>query len=81
MKPHHFDKPLQHRSVFVAATAFLIALFCLALQTQPPPARALPVFARQYGVSCNACHSIAPKLNIIRENPPRCAYSHHKQGC
>jgi len=64
MKPHHFDKPLQHRSVFVAATALLIALFCLALQTQPPPARALPVFARQYGVSCNACHSIAPKLNI-----------------
>lgn len=63
MTPHSHGKPGHYRSLVAAATVFLTALFCVALETKPPPARALPTFSRQYGVPCNTCHSIAPKLN------------------
>ena len=52
------------RLPFFAATAGLIALLGFALETKPPPAHALPTFARQNGVTCNTCHSIAPKLTV-----------------
>ena len=57
-------KPQSLRLPCAAATAGLLALLGAALETQPPPARALPTFARQTGATCNSCHSIAPKLNI-----------------
>lgn len=56
-------KPASARLPFAAATIGLIAMISVAMQTKPPPARALPTFARQNGVTCNTCHSIAPKLN------------------
>src|SRR6202158_3329357 len=29
----------------------------------PPPARAIPAFARKYGLRCTSCHEAWPKLN------------------
>src|SRR5436305_14596598 len=39
---------------------WLFAFGCLVSQR---PAHAVPEFARQYAVSCQTCHSIAPRLN------------------
>ena len=38
-------------------------LLTLGLLAAGSPGYALPLFARQYGVDCNQCHSIAPRLN------------------
>src|SRR6266566_8942485 len=38
-------------------------LLTLGLLVAGSPGYALPMFARQYGVDCNQCHSIAPRLN------------------
>ena len=40
---------------WLAATALLVAL--------SSPARALPVFAREYKVGCETCHTVPPRLN------------------
>jgi len=50
-------KVVRHRRV---ATAALIALFAL-LAT--PVAQAVPSFARQTGMACEACHTVFPELN------------------
>src|SRR5437588_3210690 len=38
-------------------------LLTLGLLVAGSPGYALPMFARQYGVDCNQCHSIPPRLN------------------
>jgi len=43
-------------------TLWLLALGVLAAGR---PAEALPRFAREYGVSCGTCHSVAPRLNTF----------------
>jgi hypothetical protein len=43
-----------------AAAALLLALFALR---SPEPASAIPLFAHQYGVTCEKCHSVIPHLN------------------
>jgi hypothetical protein len=37
----------------------------LALSFMAAPARAVPSFARQTGLACNACHTVAPQLNAF----------------
>jgi hypothetical protein len=39
------------------------AVLALAALGPPTPAGAIPVFARQYGVTCRKCHSVIPRLN------------------
>lgn len=41
------------------ALLFVFACFLLA----PTPSRAIPAFARKYGVKCYTCHTIPPALN------------------
>jgi hypothetical protein len=38
-------------------------LLALPLLLGVRPAHALPKFSREYGVGCNTCHSVAPRLN------------------
>lgn len=38
-------------------------LIACVLTLSAAPAQAIPQFARTYGVSCNACHSVVPMLN------------------
>ncbi|MFI4920684.1 MAG: cytochrome C, partial [Gammaproteobacteria bacterium] len=45
-------------------TALLLAIFAAALLASAS-ARAVPSFARQTGLACNACHTIAPQLNAF----------------
>jgi hypothetical protein len=45
----------------VAPSWFLVLAASLAIWGTP--ARAIPAFARKYGVTCNACHESWPKLN------------------
>src|ERR1700687_4408844 len=45
--------------VVLAAWAVLTVTIVLA----PPPARAIPAFARKYGLRCTACHEAWPVLN------------------
>jgi hypothetical protein len=42
----------------------VLALFS-ALLAAPLPARAIPLFAHQYGVTCEKCHSVIPHLNAF----------------
>ncbi len=42
----------------------LVAVFA-ALFTASREAQAIPYYARQHGLSCNACHAIVPKLNAF----------------
>jgi hypothetical protein len=39
-----------------------LAIFAAAMLTAPPPAGAVPSFARQTGVACEACHTVYPEL-------------------
>ena len=42
-----------------ARVAFVFAILAL----QSATARALPVYSRQYGVGCETCHTVTPRLN------------------
>jgi hypothetical protein len=42
---------------------WLAALLLLLAWAGPVPARAIPLFAHQYGVTCGKCHSVIPHLN------------------
>jgi hypothetical protein len=52
--PAEEDEAMNGRTLFVLIGGLLAA---------GSPGYALPLFARQYGVDCNQCHSIAPRLN------------------
>src|SRR2546422_279443 len=39
----------------------------VVLYVQVPPAAAVPAFARQYDLQCNACHTRPPRLNRFGE--------------
>ena len=45
-------------TVFRAVTWFIVAILLL-----PQPSRAIPAFARKYGVKCYQCHTVPPALN------------------
>lgn len=52
---------MKNRSpIVVHATLLGLLLAVLSL-----PARAVPSFARQTGLACNACHTVAPQLNAF----------------
>ena len=66
--------------------AFAIGILFL----QSATARALPVYSRQYGVGCQTCHTVAPRLNQFgyafqanyfnwptREGPPKRDPTHY----
>ena len=53
----------------------LSAFSAFMLFTAPPASEAIPYFARRYGVTCNACHALPPKLNAFGENFRRNGYS------
>lgn len=42
---------------------FMGALLILCLYTPDRTVRGMPMFARRYGVGCNACHTSPPRLN------------------
>ncbi|HEV3155059.1 MAG TPA: hypothetical protein VGZ02_14720 [Candidatus Baltobacteraceae bacterium] len=46
-----------------ARIGFVLALTLLLLDASKAPARAIPLFAHQYGVTCAKCHSVIPHLN------------------
>lgn len=50
-------------SLATRALTFLVALVAV----MPDTASAMPAFARQYNLSCAACHSAYPKLNAFGE--------------
>jgi hypothetical protein len=49
------------KSRLLAFVPVLAALGCAALA--PPPAQAIPAFARKFGLKCYSCHTIPPALN------------------
>src|ERR1017187_8500489 len=51
----------RRKSWFLAVMPILAALGYAVLA--PQPARAIPAFARKFGVKCYTCHTIAPALN------------------
>ncbi|HNP63224.1 MAG TPA: hypothetical protein PKH39_04770 [Woeseiaceae bacterium] len=52
------------RLIFASGNALLLLLVLSSVYT---PANAMPAFAREYGVSCNVCHSAYPRLNEFGE--------------
>jgi hypothetical protein len=49
------------------ATVPLLLLLLAAILLPPLNSEAMPVFARKYNLSCNACHSAFPRLNTFGE--------------
>lgn len=43
----------------------VFALMTLGVIESPLPARAIPLFAHQYGVTCEKCHGVIPHLNAF----------------
>ena len=50
-----------------ARLAAFLLLLLVAMFSFYEPARAMPAFAREYGVSCNVCHAAYPRLNEFGE--------------
>src|SRR5271167_4783090 len=52
---------------YSSSTSFLIAALVLAfvVLSASEPAKALPAFARKYGLRCSACHESWPMLNYF----------------
>jgi hypothetical protein len=48
-----------------SATTFWLTAALILLSIIPPPARAIPSFARQLGVECTQCHTAYPQLNAF----------------
>ncbi|HKT32256.1 MAG TPA: cytochrome C, partial [Gammaproteobacteria bacterium] len=44
---------------------FALGLIGASLLAITPQAGAVPSFARQTGLACNACHTVAPQLNAF----------------
>lgn len=63
-----FEKRASRFLSGVGAFLFLLALFLV----NPQPAKAVPAFARKYGLPCSACHITWPELNnfgqVFRDN-------------
>jgi hypothetical protein len=49
--------------VRLALPGLVLLLFVSALAARPEPSRAVPLFAHQYEVTCDKCHSVIPHLN------------------
>src|SRR5882762_7222432 len=58
---------LRRSIVVVALLATAAGFATVVLYGQVPPAAAVPAFARQYDLQCNACHTRPPRLNRFRE--------------
>ena len=47
------------------AGGFALLMFLLLFFANPTPSRAIPAFARKYGLPCSACHEAWPMLNTF----------------
>jgi hypothetical protein len=47
------------------AGGFALLMFLLLFFANPTPGRAIPAFARKYGLPCSACHEAWPMLNTF----------------
>src|SRR5208283_2497132 len=47
------------------ASTFAFSIFFLVFLGNPTPGRAIPAFARKYGLPCSACHEAWPMLNVF----------------
>lgn len=56
---------MERRSARFVAVAALVAGLVVWGARSPKPAVAIPLFAHQYGVTCEKCHSVIPHLNAF----------------
>src|SRR5579864_1206582 len=56
----------------IVSAVLLIAALTLS---PPPPAMAMPVFAKAYGLQCSACHTMVPALNAYGRYVQRTGYA------
>jgi hypothetical protein len=60
------DKRSRFQSLLASAASILALLvFPLIFFFSPTPGRAIPAFARKYGLPCSACHETWPMLNTF----------------
>src|SRR5579872_3390622 len=50
-------------SVLRPSSVLVLAIVALISGARQMPAAAIPLFAHQYGVTCEKCHSVVPHLN------------------
>src|SRR5579872_1682027 len=50
-------------SVLRPSSVLVLAIVALISGARQMPASAIPLFAHQYGVTCEKCHSVIPHLN------------------
>src|ERR1700737_168500 len=59
---------MQNKGLLLAHGACLNVLFWVLTALEAPSAMAVPIFAERYGVSCQTCHTVVPRLNPFGEN-------------
>src|SRR5712691_9251182 len=59
--------PKQLAVVILVATGLPALVAGLVAFASPRPVEAVPAFARQYDLQCNACHTRPPRLNRFGE--------------
>jgi hypothetical protein len=60
-----YDRFLASSAFAVFASALSFLLFISVLFVHPTTGRAIPAFARKYGLPCSACHEAWPMLNVF----------------
>jgi hypothetical protein len=55
--------PMRRRFFSMASSVAFAALLAALMLAESQSARAIPAFARKYGMPCSACHEAWPKLN------------------
>ncbi|MDT8452476.1 MAG: hypothetical protein RQ936_07005 [Gammaproteobacteria bacterium] len=60
-------KTLQKYTTYLNTLSVLLFLLIFSTLLIPAKTEAMPVFARKYDISCNACHSAFPRLNEFGE--------------
>src|SRR6202045_2151609 len=60
--------PVRRKFFSVASSIMFASLLTALMLADSQSARAIPAFARKYGMPCSACHEAWPKLNNFGQN-------------
>jgi len=63
--PSKGTRPFLGSAIASLASALTLLTFLLTFFGNPTPGRAIPAFARKYGLPCSACHEAWPMLNVF----------------
>jgi len=60
---HASESPMKTKQLRIVTSALLITIGSAWIGASDRPSKALPIYSRRFGVSCDTCHTVAPALN------------------